>query len=91
MTARRARTISDVAFAHGVRFHIAPPGKLQKGLVVVIWDAPGNDPIGVELCTDEPWPALIAIHEITAAFVGSASDVDDAIAFIGAHKTGILH
>jgi hypothetical protein len=83
--------IGDVAFAHGVRFRIAPPGKLQKALIIVIWDAPGDEPIGVTLCTDEPWPALIAINEITAAFVGSTSDVADAIGFIGANKTGILH
>jgi hypothetical protein len=28
------------------------------------------------------------IDEISAAFVGSASDVDDAIAFVGANKDG---
>jgi hypothetical protein len=91
MTARPARMIGDVAFAHGVRFHIAPPGKLQNGIVLVLWDAPGDEPVGVMLRTDEPWPALIAIDEITAAFVGSTGDVADAIAFIGANKTGILH
>jgi hypothetical protein len=85
------RMIGDVAFAHGVRFHIAPRGKLQKGIVMVLWDAPGDEPVGIMLHTDEPWPTLIAIDEITAAFVGSAGDVADAIAFIGANKTGIRH
>jgi hypothetical protein len=64
---------------------------LVRGMVIVLWHAPGGELIGIMLCTDEPWPALIAIDEITAAFVGSAGDVADASAFIGANKTGILH
>jgi len=91
MSKRPLRMIGDVAFAHGVRFHIAPSGKLEKGIVLVLWDAPCEEPVGIMLRTDEPWPALIAIDEITAAFVGSAGDVADAIAFIGANKAGILH
>jgi len=91
MISRPARMIGDVAFEHGVRFHIAPRGKLSKGMVIVLWHAPGGEPIGIMLCTDEPWPTLLAIDEITAAFVGSAGDVADAIAFIGANKTGRLH
>jgi hypothetical protein len=91
MSTRSGRMIGDVAFAHGVRFHIAPPGKLKTGIVLVLWDAPSAEPVGIMLHTDEPWPALIAIDEITAAFVGSASDVADAIAFIGANKTGMFH
>ena len=91
MIARPAQMIGDVAFEHGVRFHIAPSGKLKKGMVLVLWDAPSDDPVGIILRTDEPWPTLITIDEITAAFVGSAGDVADAVAFIGANKTGILH
>jgi hypothetical protein len=91
MSTRPARMIGDVAFAHGVRFHIAPSGKLQKGMVLVVWDAPSDEPVGIVLSTDEPWPALIAIDEITTAYAGSAGDVADAIAFIAANKAGILH
>jgi hypothetical protein len=91
MIARPAQMIGDVAFEHGVRFHIAPPGRLPRGMLIVLWHAPGREPIGIMLCTDEPWPTLIAIDEITAAFVRSAGDVADAIAFIDANKTGILH
>lgn len=91
MIGRPAQMIGDVAFEHGVRFHIAPPGKLSRGMLIVLWHSPGGEPIGITLCTDEPWPALIAIDGVTAAFVGSAEEVADAIAFIGANKTGILH
>jgi hypothetical protein len=46
--------IGDVAFEHGVRFHIAPRGKLSKGMVIVLWHAPGGEPIGIIYAPTRP-------------------------------------
>ncbi len=95
MSGKRNNGRTDVVFKHGVRFHVvsseAPLARDPKGTVCVAWQ-----PIGDELCAaliqmDQPWPTTVPMDIVTALFVQSLSQVDEAVAFVAANKAGTRH
>jgi hypothetical protein len=84
-----SRSMSDVAFEHGIRFHVAPGGQFQQGEIMVAWPSTKDDPCAAILNMNEPWPAVIAIERVTAVIMKSQRDLGEASAFIAAHKAGV--
>ncbi len=66
-------------------------GRAPKGTAVITWPA-GRDEVCCALISmDQPWPASVAPGSVTAMFVQSLDQIDEAVAFIAANKTGTRH
>ncbi len=70
----------------------APLARDPKGTVAVVWPEARDDKVCCVLISmDQPWPASVAPGSVTAMFVQSLDQIDEAVAFIAANKTGTRH
>ncbi len=95
MSGKRKGGRTDVVFKHGVRFHVvsseAPLARDPKGTVCVVWPPIGDESCAVLMQMDQPWPTGVPVDGVTALFVQSLDQIDEAVSFIAANKTGTRH
>jgi hypothetical protein len=82
----------SVAFRHGVRFVLGGrKSKLKPGEIMLCWPPEHeNDYCAAVLDMAEGWPGdWRPPRKFTAAFIAGMTDLQDAIAFVGAHVAGL--
>lgn len=83
------KSIPDIAFEYGIRFHVfTPTWPIEKNEIMVAWEVPktSDEPCAAIISTNEPWPPQVPLDRITAVFLKSKIDLPDALAFIAVNK-----